>query len=276
MSEILGVRFREVGKINYYYCDIKDVSIKDTVIVLTKRGLESGTVMIKKNESKGVVNKTDEERIVRKATYNDIKKIEKNNEMEQQFFKICREKILEHNLKMKLICAHYLFDRSKLVFYFVSDKRVDFRNFVREIAYIFKTRIELRQIGVRDEAKMLGGLGICGKPLCCSTFLNEFQSVSVKMAKDQGLSLSPSKISGVCGRLMCCLKYEQDAYLNILYNVPPYGTIVNTKDGTGKVVAHNAIMGTIKVALDKSHGGVPVTFELSEIEVIDEISNNIE
>lgn len=268
MPEILGVRFREVGKINYYYCDIENILVKDIVIVLTKRGLESGLVMVKKNDNRVINSKTDEERIVRKATYSDLEKIKKNNEMEQQFFKICKEKILEHNLEMKLVSAQYLFDRSKLVFYFVSDGRVDFRNFVREIAYIFKTRIELRQIGVRDESKMLGGLGICGKPLCCSTFLNEFQSVSVKMAKDQGLSLSPSKISGICGRLMCCLKYEEDAYLDILYDMPSYGTIVKTKDGTGKVISHNAIMGTVKVALEKSQGGIPLIFKSSEIEII--------
>lgn len=271
MIEVLGVRFREVGQINYYYCDIKGILPKDYVIVLTKRGLKFGKVIIKKNDSRFATNQDPEEKVVRKATEIDERKHQTNLQMETQALEICKQKVREHKLDMRLVRANYLFDRSKLIFYFVSDNRVDFRALVKEIAYIFKTRIELRQIGVRDKAKMLGGLGICGKPLCCSTFLSEFQSVSVKMAKDQGLSLGPSKISGVCGRLMCCLKYEEDAYLDILYDMPENGSIVITPEGQGRVIARNAMMGTVKVILlEKSEVGFPIIFSVKDVKVVEE------
>lgn len=210
MQNILGIRFSEVGKIFYYPSGGFNCSIGDFVIVLTKRGLECGIVKTKKNINYDLSN-TDE-RIIRKATAKDMGELQKNKQLENKCYEICRQKISEHRIKMRLVRCEYLFDRSKLIFYFVADTRVDFRNFVRELAYIFKTRIELRQIGVRDEAKMLGGLGICGKSLCCSTFLSDFRAVSVKMAKDQKVALNPSKISGVCGRLMCCLKFEETSY----------------------------------------------------------------
>ena len=190
MANVLGVRFREVGKISYYPYEGGNLSVGNSVIVLTKRGLENGTVMIKKNLSSEVLL-TTEERIVRKTTVKDSEIIQQNRQDEKIFYGICKKKIAEYGLKMKLVGTEYIFDRSKLIFYFVAEGRIDFRNLVRELAYIFKTRIELRQIGVRDEAKMIGGLGACGKPLCCATFLDNFQSVSVKMAKDQGLSLNP-------------------------------------------------------------------------------------
>lgn len=271
MSDVLGVRFREVGKICYYPCE-KGNNIKtgDYVIVFTKRGLEYGTVMLKKDISDKIPEfNFGEERVIRKALAKDMENIQKNKQCEKRFFAICKEKILEYGLKMKLIGVDYIFDRSRLIFYFVADGRVDFRNLVRELAYIFKTRIELRQIGVRDEAKMVGGLGICGKPLCCATFLNDFQSVSVKMAKDQGLSLNPTKISGVCGRLMCCLKFEEDAYLDILYDMPPQRSVVKTPNGVGRVVSQNPINKTVKVCIEGTQGGVPETFGINDIEVID-------
>lgn len=265
MAEILGVRFNEVGKVCYYPCEELDISVGDLVIVLTKRGLKNGTVMLKKSVSKDLPTENEDERIVRKATSKDLEIIQKNRQSEKKYYDICKEKIVEYGLKMKLVGVEYIFDRTKLIFYFVAEGRVDFRNFVRELAYIFKTRIELRQIGVRDEAKKLGGLGICGKPLCCATFLNDFQSVSVKMAKDQGLSLNPTKISGICGRLMCCLKYEEDTYLDILYDMPNQGDTVNTPEGPGKVVSYNVISKTVKVALDDSKTGIAVNFNLKDL-----------
>lgn len=265
MANVLGIRFREIGKISYYPCKELNLSVGDSVIVLTKRGLENGTVMIKKNLSSDTSLINGEERIVRKTTVKDSETIQQNRQDEKIFYDICKKKIAEYGLKMKLVDTEYIFDRSKLIFYFVAEGRIDFRNLVRELAYIFKTRIELRQIGVRDEAKMLGGLGTCGKPLCCSTFLNNFQSVSVKMAKDQGLSLNPTKISGICGRLMCCLKYEESSYLDILYDMPNPGDTVNTPNGPGKVVSFNVISKTVKVELDNAKMGLPVTFKVKDL-----------
>ncbi len=220
MLNILGLRFRDVGKIYYYSSEDFECSIGDFLIVLTKRGLENGTVKVIKEAPSHIPEGINNGKIVRKATIKDLGEIQKNKQLEKKFHEIFNQKAGEHGLKMKLIETEYLFDRSKLIFYFVANGRVDFRNFVRELAYIFKTRIELRQIGVRDEARIMGGLGICGKPLCCSTFLDDFQTVSVKMAKDQNITLSPSKISGICGRLMCCLKFEESAYLDEIYKAP--------------------------------------------------------
>lgn len=220
MLNILGLRFRDVGKIYYYSSEDFECSIGDFLIVLTKRGLENGLVKVIKEAPSHIPEGINNGKIVRKATIKDLGEIQKNKQLEKKFHEIFNQKAGEHGLKMKLIETEYLFDRSKLIFYFVANGRVDFRNFVRELAYIFKTRIELRQIGVRDEARIMGGLGICGKPLCCSTFLDDFQTVSVKMAKDQNITLSPSKISGICGRLMCCLKFEESAYLDEIYKAP--------------------------------------------------------
>ena len=214
MKKILGLRLGEEGKIFYYPCEEFNCELGDFVIVLTKRGVEYGVVKVKREVEDDIIENKDEERIIRKATTKDLGEIQKNKQLEKKYHELCKQKINENGIKIKLVRTEYLFDKSKLIFYFVADGRVDFRSFVKELAYIFKTRIELRQIGVRDEARMMGGLGICGKPFCCSTFLTDFQSVSVKMAKDQNMALSPTKISGVCGRLMCCLKYEEDVYLD--------------------------------------------------------------
>ena len=194
--------------------------------------------------------------------------MKQNKEKEKKAFKICEEKILQHNLDMKLVDVEYTLDNNKILFYFTADGRVDFRALVKDLASVFRTRIELRQIGVRDEAKMLGGIGVCGRPFCCSSFLGEFQPVSIKMAKEQGLSLSPVKISGTCGRLMCCLKYEQDAYSDLLRKTPKVGAIVNTPDGKGTVVEQNLITGVLKVSLDKSENAAPSTYTVKQVKII--------
>ena len=191
-----------------------------------------------------------------------------NKAKEARAFEICTQKIKAHQLKMKLVNVEYTFDNNKILFYFTADGRVDFRELVKDLAYIFKTRIELRQIGVRDEAKMLGGLGICGRPFCCNSFLGEFQPVSIKMAKEQGMSLNPVKISGTCGRLMCCLKYEQEAYSDLLKKTPKIGAIVDTPDGKGTVEDMNLITGKLSVSLNKSPDAALRTYNVSEVKLI--------
>ena len=207
-------------------------------------------------------------KIIRPADSDDLKKIEENKKKEKKAFGICRKKIEEHGLEMKLVDVEYTFDNNQILFYFTSDGRVDFRALVKELASIFRTRIELRQIGVRDEAKMLGGIGVCGRPLCCNSYLGEFQPVSIKMAKEQGLSLSPVKISGTCGRLMCCLKYEQDAYTELLKTIPKAGAIVETPNGNGVVIEANPISKVLKVRLNKAPDAAPATFKSSEVKLI--------
>ena len=233
MLKIIGVRFKSVGKI--YYFDPKDYDVKmgDKVIVETARGVECGEVALVDREIDETRFTNPVKGIIRLATPNDMKTIEKNRQKEKDAFKICEQKIAAPKLKMNLIDVECTFDNNKLLCYFTAGSRVDFRELVKDLAAVFRTRIELRQIGVRDEAKMLGGLGICGQPFCCSRFLGEFQPVSIKMAKEQGLSLNPTKISGTCGRLMCCLKYEQDSYEDLLKHTPKVGAIVKTADGTG-------------------------------------------
>ena len=199
----------------------------------------------------------------------DLRRVEENRKKEKSAHKICEEKIAKHKLVMKLVNVEYTFDNSKIIFYFTADGRVDFRALVKDLASVFRTRIELRQIGVRDEAKMLGGLGICGRPFCCSRFMGEFQPVSIKMAKEQGLSLSPTKISGTCGRLMCCLKYEQEAYTDLLRHTPKVGAVVNTPEGKGLVVENNLIARTLKVKLDNTPDDVaPKTFKVRQCRLI--------
>ena len=204
---------------------------------------------------------------MRIATESDIKVVEKNKIKEKDAFKICEEKIIKHGLNMKLVDVECTFDNNKLLFYFTSESRVDFRELVKDLASIFRTRIELRQIGVRDEAKMLGGLGICGRPLCCKTFLGEFQPVSIKMAKEQNLSLNPTKISGVCGRLMCCLKYEQEAYEELLKITPKVGAYVECPDGKGYVDDSNLLTGVLKIKLEKDDATI-VTYKRDSIKII--------
>ena len=269
MLKIIGVRFKSVGKI--YYFDPKDYDVKmgDKVIVETARGVECGEVALVDREIDETRFTNPVKGIIRLATTNDMKTIEKNRQKEKDAFKICEQKIAAHKLKMNLIDVECTFDNSKILFYFTADGRVDFRALVKDLASVFRTRIELRQIGVRDEAKMLGGLGVCGKPFCCASFMGEFQPVSIKMAKEQGLSLSPVKISGTCGRLMCCLKYEQDAYTDLLKKTPKVGAIVNTPDGKGLVVENNLIARTLKVKLNNTPPEAPAkTFNVKQCKIV--------
>ena len=268
MAEVIGVRFKEVGKVYYFDPEGSQFKISDKVIVETARGVECGMVAIEnKNVSDdNIVHPL--KKIIRAATEEDLKRLEDNKKKEKRAFSICQKKISEHGLEMKLVDVEYTFDNNKILFYFTSDGRVDFRALVKELASIFRTRIELRQIGVRDEAKMLGGIGVCGRPLCCNSYLGEFQPVSIKMAKEQGLSLSPVKISGTCGRLMCCLKYEQEAYTELLKTIPKVGAIVETPNGNGVVIEANPISKILKIRLNKAPDAAPATYKSSEVKLI--------
>ncbi len=251
MKKIIGVRFRTAGKI--YFFDPKDYEIKrgDHVIVETARGVEYGTVVGDPREvpDDQVVQPLKE--VIRIATAKDDEQEARNKEKEKEAFKICLEKIANRGLEMKLIDAEYTFDNNKVLFYFTADGRVDFRELVKDLASVFKTRIELRQIGVRDETKIRGGIGICGRPLCCHTHLSDFIPVSIKMAKEQNLSLNPTKISGVCGRLMCCLKHEEDTYEEINKRLPGIGDYVTTPDGLkGEVSSVNVLRELVKVIVE--------------------------
>jgi len=268
MVEVVGVRFKSVGKIYYFDPDSLTIEKGSHVIVETARGIEYGEVVVPNR----YVNDEDIvaplKKVIRVANKDDIKQVEINHQKEKEAFNICLEKIREHKLDMKLIDVEYTFDGNKILFYFTADGRVDFRELVKDLASIFRTRIELRQIGVRDEAKMLGGLGICGRPLCCASFLGEFEPVSIKMAKEQSLSLNPSKISGTCGRLMCCLKYEQEAYEELLKATPKQGAIVSTPLGQGVVQEVSLLKGKLKVKLDKDDQNILQVFDVSEVKVI--------
>lgn len=251
MTRVIGVRFRNVGKI--YYFSPKNLEIKsgDHVIVETARGVEYGSVVLAPRdvEDEKVVQPLKE--VIRIANTQDDKKEETNRKKEKEAFRICLKKIREHSLNMKLIDVEYTFDNNKILFYFTADGRIDFRELVKDLASIFKTRIELRQIGVRDETKILGGIGICGRPLCCHTYLSEFVPVSIKMAKEQNLSLNPTKISGVCGRLMCCLKNEEETYEELNKKLPNTGDRVTTSDGLkGEVQSVNVLRQLVKVIVD--------------------------
>ena len=251
MIKVIGVRFRQAGKIyNFSPADFQ-VKVGDHVIVETARGIEYGSVV------QGIREVADDKvimplkSVIRIATEEDDKKAIENNEKEKKAFKICKEKIAKHGLEMKLIETEYTFDNNKVLFYFTADGRIDFRELVKDLASVFKTRIELRQVGVRDETKMLGGIGICGRPLCCNTYLSEFIPVSIKMAKEQSLSLNPTKISGICGRLMCCLKNEQEAYEELNSNLPDIGEKVKTFDGfKGEVVSVNVLRQKVKIVVE--------------------------
>ncbi len=247
MVKVIGVRFKKAGKIYYFGPDEYKIKKGDFVIVETARGIEFGecVIGIKEIPEESIVSPL--KLVQRIATEEDIAKHKENKDKEETAFEICLKKISEHHLNMKLIDVEYTFDNNKVIFYFTAEGRVDFRDLVKDLATIFKTRIELRQIGVRDEAKMLGGLGPCGRPLCCSTFLGDFASVSIKMAKEQNLSLNPTKISGICGRLMCCLNYEQSTYEDIRKRLPKVGSIVETKRGKGEVVANNVLKEKVSV-----------------------------
>lgn len=251
MIKVIGVRFRQAGKIyNFSPADFQ-VKVGDHVIVETARGIEYGSVV------QGIREVADDKvimplkSVIRIATEEDDKKAIENNEKEKKAFKICKEKIAKYGLEMKLIETEYTFDNNKVLFYFTADGRIDFRELVKDLASVFKTRIELRQVGVRDETKMLGGIGICGRPLCCNTYLSEFIPVSIKMAKEQSLSLNPTKISGICGRLMCCLKNEQEAYEELNSNLPDIGEKVKTFDGfKGEVVSVNVLRQKVKIVVE--------------------------
>lgn len=265
MEKVVGVRFNATGKMYYFSPGTLPIQKGDAVVVETARGLECGHAIT-------AIREVTEDEIVkplkpvkRIATNADLKRLDENKKKEKEAYAICQKKIAAHKLEMNLTEVEYAFDGSKIIFYFTADGRVDFRELVKDLASVFHTRIELRQIGVRDESKMLGGLGICGRPFCCSTFLNEFHSVSIKMAKEQGLSLSPGKISGTCGRLMCCLKYEQPAYEYLAKITPKKGTLVNTPEGRGKVVEVALVAGKVKVQLDSMPDGAPITFTRDEV-----------
>lgn len=268
MAEIIGVRFKEVGKIYYFDPDGNRFALGEPVVVETARGVECGTVAIPNREIEETAVVKPLKKVTRAATSADLKRVEENHQKEKRAFKIAQEKIAACKLEMKLVDVEYTFDNSKILFYFTADGRVDFRELVKDLAAVFRTRIELRQIGVRDEAKMLGGLGICGRPFCCNTFLGEFQPVSIKMAKEQGLSLNPTKISGACGRLMCCLKYEQEAYEDLLRTTPKQGAIVMTPDGRGRVTEVNLLTGTLKVRLDQAEDGADAVFHKKDVKTL--------
>lgn len=250
MIKVVGIRFKKAGKI--YYFDPVDIEINENerVIVETARGMEYGIAAVPVKEVKESEIVAPLKPILRIANEEDIERNAENKILAKEAFDVCDAKVAEHKLDMNLIDAEYTFDRNKLIFYFTAEGRIDFRELVKDLAAIFRTRIELRQIGVRDEAKSLGGIGCCGKPLCCSTWLGEFQPVSIKMAKDQGLSLNPTKISGICGRLFCCLKYEHETYEGILSNMPETGAILQTPDGLGKVLDTYTLKEEVKVIMD--------------------------
>ena len=268
MTEIIGIRFKEVGKVYYFSPGNKKVQVGDRVIVETARGVECGEVVIGNREvdDKEVVQPLKP--IIRLVTPEDEKHIRENEAKEADIIKVFAKKIAEHGLKMKPIDVEYTFDGSKILFYFSAESRVDFRELVKDLAGIYRTRIELRQIGVRDEAKMLGGLGICGRPFCCASFLGEFQPVSIKMAKEQSLSLNPTKISGTCGRLMCCLKYEQDSYDALLRITPKVGAIVETPDGQGQVEDANLLTGILKVKLKNNPDAPAAPYKREDVKLL--------
>ncbi len=268
MQEIVGVRFKKLGKIYFFDPDGITLNKGQNVIVETARGLELGEV--------AVANRMMEEdkliaalkKVIRIATEEDERIFAENEKRAQEAYVVCEEKIKKHGLDMKLIDVEYTFDSSKLLFYFTADGRIDFRELVKELAAIYKTRIELRQIGVRDEVKMLGGYGMCGRELCCCNHLGDLNPVSIKMAKEQGLSLNPSKISGVCGRLMCCLKHEQDVYEDKLARLPNVGAVVNTPDGKGVVEEVQVLKEMVTVKIEKGEDKTKKSFSVNEIEIL--------
>lgn len=268
MAEVIGVRFKEVGKIYYFDPDGQELKKGDRVIVETVRGVECGEVALENREISDEEIVKPLKKLIRKADEKDLRTLEENKKKEKNAFGICQKKIADHKLDMKLVDVEYTFDGGKVLFYFTADGRVDFRELVKDLAGVFRTRIELRQIGVRDESKMIGGLGICGRPFCCRSFLGDFQPVSIKMAKEQGLSLNPTKISGTCGRLMCCLKYEQNAYEYLLKITPKPGAIVETAEGAGTVVDFSLLTGTLKVKLHNNPDAMPKMFSRRDVKLV--------
>jgi cell fate regulator YaaT (PSP1 superfamily) len=261
LYDVIGVRFKKAGKI--YYFDPGDLSIQkdDYVIVETVRGVEFGKAVIARKQVEDHDVVLPLKKVVRTADQKDRMIVDENKQAAKEAYEVCNEKVIAHQLDMKLVDVEYTFDRNKVIFYFTADGRVDFRELVKDLAAIFRTRIELRQIGVRDEAKMLGGIGPCGRMLCCSTFLGDFDPVSIKMAKDQNLSLNPTKISGLCGRLMCCLKYENDEYESAKEQLPDLGEIIATPQGEGKVVGLNILERVLQVELTEQERVLEYTLD---------------
>lgn len=263
MAEIIGVRFKGAGKVYYFAANGITAAVGDTAVVETARGVECGEVMLANQEIPDEQISAPLKAVLRLATKQDLMTLERNRRREKEAFAICEEKIRFRNLDMKLVDVECTFDNTKILFYFTADARVDFRELVKDLAGVFRTRIELRQIGVRDEAKILGGLGICGREFCCKGYLGDFQPVSIKMAKEQGLSLNPTKISGTCGRLMCCLKHEQYTYEQLLKVTPRQGALVKLEDGRQGVIEEVSLLtGKLKIR-------VPVSEEESELVVVD-------
>ncbi|MDG5473848.1 stage 0 sporulation family protein [Jeotgalibacillus sp. ET6] len=261
MYDVVGVRFKKAGKIYYFDPNQLQIVKDDYVIVETVRGVEYGKVVVdvKKVDENDVVLPL--KKVVRIADQKDRLSVQENKDEALHAYEVCSSKISEHDLDMKLVDVEYTFDRNKVIFYFTADGRVDFRNLVKDLASVFRTRIELRQIGVRDEAKMLGGIGPCGRMLCCSTFLGDFEPVSIKMAKDQNLSLNPAKISGLCGRLMCCLKYENDEYEAAKEEMPDLGQFVDTPEGKGKVIGLNMLERVLQIEMKGQDRTLEYTLE---------------
>ena len=247
MVEVIGVRFKQAGKIYYFDPDGLQLKMNDKVIVETVRGVEFGEVLVANKAVEDEKITQPLKKVLRMATPEDEQQLRENQDKEKKAFGICQQKIEQHQLDMKLVDVEYTFDRSKIIFYFTADGRVDFRELVKDLAAVFRTRIELRQIGVRDEAKMLGGLGPCGRPLCCATFLGDFEPVSIKSAKEQNLSLNPVKISGICSRLMCCLKYESSSYRDAKADLPLAGSKVRVDGKEGKILETNPLKETLWV-----------------------------
>jgi len=268
LTEVIGVRFKKAGKVYFFDPDGIAVDLGQSVVVDTARGLEFGECAMKNSQVPDEQVVSPLRKLVRAATPEDLKNIADKAEKERRALEICQQKVLSHKLEMKIVDVEYVFDNSKIIFYFTADGRVDFRELVKDLASVFRTRIELHQIGVRDEAKMLGGLGICGKPFCCATFLDEFHPVSIKMAKEQNLSLNPVKISGTCGRLMCCLKYEQNSYEYLHRVTPRVDSVVSTPDGQGTVVDVNLLRGLIKVSLDEQQDAPSKIYSRDELTII--------
>ena len=267
MKEIVGIRFKSVGKIYYFSPENIKAEVGDMAIVETVRGIECGEVVIANRNIDDSQFNSPLKPIIRLADEKDLENVARNKQREKEAFRICEEKIRSRKLKMNLVDVECTFDNNKLLFYFTAESRVDFRELVKDLASVFRTRIELRQIGVRDEAKVLGGLGICGREFCCKSYMGDFQPVSIKMAKEQGLSLNPTKISGTCGRLMCCLKNEQNAYEALLKITPKVGALVVTPDGVkGRVEDSNLITGKLRIKTEKSE--VPVTLDRSEVKLL--------
>ena len=266
MVNVIGVRFENAGKL--YFFDPGELwpTPGDYVLVETSRGVEFGEVVTGIKEIDDSALQSPLKPVVRIATAEDIQHNKDNKEAQKEAYQVCQKKIAEHKLDMKLVSVEYTFDNSKILFYFTANGRVDFRSLVKDLAGVFKTRIELRQIGVRDDAKMLGGLGICGRPICCGAFLGDFQPVSIKMAKEQNLSLNPTKISGVCGRLMCCLKYEQDQYEQTRKKMPKVGKEVITPDGPGVVWELNVIKETVRVRIQKGDSSELKDYPMEEVQ----------